>query len=64
MTYILQIETSTTNCSVALSKDGETIAVKEVSDGYSHAENIHVFIKDILARKNLEYTRFICSSRE
>ena len=55
MTYILQIETSTTNCSIALSKDGTTIAVKEVSDGYSHAENIHVFIKNILAEQDLVY---------
>jgi len=54
--YILQIETSTTNCSVAISKKGETIAVKEVSNGYSHAENLHVFIKDILAENKLEYT--------
>ena len=55
MTYILQIETATTNCSVALSKNGKTIAVKEVNDGYSHAENIHVFIKNILAENKLEY---------
>ena len=56
MSYILQIETSTTNCSVAISKNGETIALKEVSNGYSHAENLHVFIKDILAENKLEYS--------
>lgn len=56
MTYILQIETSTTNCSVAISKNGKTIAVKEVSDGYSHAENLHVFIKEILASSELLYS--------
>jgi len=54
--YILQIETSTTNCSVAISKNGGTIAVKELSNGYSHAENLHVFIKDILAEHKLTYT--------
>jgi len=54
--YILQIETSTTNCSVAISKNGKTIAVKELSNGYSHAENLHVFIKDTLAEHKLEYT--------
>jgi len=54
--YILQIETSTTNCSVAISKKGETIALKEVSNGYSHAENLHVFIKDLLTENKLEYT--------
>ena len=56
MIYILQIETSTTNCSVALSKDGITIAVKEVSEGYSHAENIHVFIKNILVEQELVFS--------
>jgi len=55
VSYILQIETSTTNCSVAISKKGKTIAVKEISDGYSHAENLHVFIKEILASTKLEY---------
>jgi tRNA threonylcarbamoyladenosine biosynthesis protein TsaB len=56
LTHILQIETSTTNCSVAISKDGKTIAVKEISNGYSHAENLHVFIKEILENNNLEFT--------
>jgi len=54
--YILQIETSTTNCSVAISNRGETIALKEVSNGYSHAENLHVFIETILAESKLEYS--------
>ena len=56
MIYILQIETSTTNCSVAISRDGKTIAVKEISNGYSHAENLHVFMKEILEKNNLEFT--------
>lgn len=56
MAYILQIETTTTNCSVALSNNGVTVAVKEISDGYSHAENLHVFIKDILESNNLKYS--------
>jgi len=56
VSYILQIETSTTNCSVAISKNGKTIAIKEISDGYSHAENLHVFIKEILASVNLQYS--------
>jgi tRNA threonylcarbamoyladenosine biosynthesis protein TsaB len=54
--YILQIETSTTNCSVAISKSGETIALKEISNGYSHAENLHAFIKEILVENKLEYS--------
>ncbi|MFV9552318.1 tRNA (adenosine(37)-N6)-threonylcarbamoyltransferase complex dimerization subunit type 1 TsaB [Algibacter sp. PT7-4] len=49
MAYILNIETATTNCSVSLSKNGETIVLKEDNDkGYSHAERLHVYINDVL----------------
>jgi tRNA threonylcarbamoyladenosine biosynthesis protein TsaB len=46
---ILSIETSTTNCSVSLSKNGKLLVVKEDYDkNYSHAERLHVYIKDVL----------------
>ncbi|APY11272.1 tRNA (adenosine(37)-N6)-threonylcarbamoyltransferase complex dimerization subunit type 1 TsaB [Seonamhaeicola sp. S2-3] len=49
MALILSIETATTNCSVALSKEGKTIALKEdFRNGYSHAEKLHVFIDKVL----------------
>ena len=49
MGYILNIETSTKNCSVSLAKRGEVVAIKELNNGnYSHAEVLHVFIDDIL----------------
>lgn len=49
MSYILSIETATTNCSVAISKNGETIFLKEDnSKNYSHAESLHVFIDAVL----------------
>lgn len=55
MALILNIETSTKNCSVSLAKHGETIAIKELNDGgYSHAEMLHVFIKDVMANSNFE----------
>ena len=48
MAIVLNIETATTNCSVSLSKDGETLVLKEDnSAGYSHAETLHVYIKDV-----------------
>lgn len=51
MAYILNIETATKNCSVALAKDGETLFCSEISDlGYYHAEKLHVFIEEILAK--------------
>ncbi|MFV8321463.1 tRNA (adenosine(37)-N6)-threonylcarbamoyltransferase complex dimerization subunit type 1 TsaB [Flavobacterium sp. LB3P21] len=49
MEYILNIETATKNCSVALAKDGKTIVCKEIAEeGYSHAERLHVFIEEII----------------
>ncbi len=48
MALILNIETSTTLCSVALALDGKVIAVKETDEGYTHAENLHVFIESVL----------------
>lgn len=49
MAYILNIETSTKNCSVSIAKNGEVVAIKELNNGnYSHAEVLHVFIDDIL----------------
>ena len=49
MVYILHLETSTKVCSVALSLNGELIAVKETEeDGYSHSENLTLFIQDVL----------------
>ena len=47
--FILNIETATTNCSVSISKDGETIVLKEDNDkSYSHAERLHVYIDQAL----------------
>lgn len=49
MALLLNIETSTTNCSVSLSKEGETLVLKEdYNSNYSHAESLHVFIDDVI----------------
>lgn len=54
---ILCIETATTNCSVALGKEGKLLALKEdYSSNYSHAERLHLFIEEIL-RENEVQTR-------
>lgn len=54
MAIILCIETATTNCSVAIAKEGVVLALKEDnSDKYSHAEKLHVFIQDILKENGL-----------
>jgi len=53
MALILNLETATKNCSVSISKDGETIALKEINTGgYSHAELLHPFIEEVLKETN------------
>jgi tRNA threonylcarbamoyladenosine biosynthesis protein TsaB len=56
LSYILNIETATKNCSVALAKDGKTILCKEIAEeGYSHAERLHVFIEEIITEAEITY---------
>ena len=56
MPYILNIETATKNCSVALAKDGITVLCKEIADeGYSHAERLHVFIEEIIKEAGITF---------
>ena len=58
MPIILSIETATTNCSVSLSKEGETLVLKEDNNvNYSHAESLHVFINDVLETANIDKTQ-------
>lgn len=55
MSYILNIETATKNCSVALAKDGKTLLCKEIAEeGYSHAERLHVFIEEIINEAGIQ----------
>ena len=54
MAIILNIDTTTTNCSVSLSKDEETLILKEENDsGFSHAEKLHVFIKNVFEETDI-----------
>jgi tRNA threonylcarbamoyladenosine biosynthesis protein TsaB len=53
--YILNIETATTNCSVSLSFEGETLVLKEdYNNNYSHAERLHIYIDDVLKEANIK----------
>jgi tRNA threonylcarbamoyladenosine biosynthesis protein TsaB len=57
MAYILNLETATKNCSVALAKDGKTILCKQIAEqGYSHAEKLHVFIEEIFKEANVNFS--------
>jgi tRNA threonylcarbamoyladenosine biosynthesis protein TsaB len=56
LSYILNIETATKNCSVALAKEGKIILCKEIAEeGYSHAERLHVFIEEIIKEAGITY---------
>ncbi|MES2107099.1 MAG: tRNA (adenosine(37)-N6)-threonylcarbamoyltransferase complex dimerization subunit type 1 TsaB [Bacteroidota bacterium] len=52
---ILQIETATASCSVALAKDGIVISSKEANGRNLHAEMLTLFIDEIVAGAGLKY---------
>ena len=55
LAFILNIETATKNCSVSVAKNGKTIALEELNDaGYSHAEKLHEFIKDVVLEAGIQ----------
>lgn len=56
MAYLLHIESTSTVCSVAISKDAELLSLKELNNGYTHAENLHVFIDQVLRESNIKAT--------
>ena len=53
MAYLLHIESTSTVCSVAISENETLIAMKEINNGFSHAENLHLFIQDALQQSHL-----------
>lgn len=53
MCKILNIETATDVCSVSISEGNEIVAVKETSEGRSHAISLAVFIRDIFDQTGL-----------
>lgn len=54
MALILNLETATTVCSVSLAKDGKLIALKELNGDYSHAENLTIFVEDVLLQAKIK----------
>lgn len=50
---ILCIETATKMCSVALYKGEQLLSIKEQSGTYSHAENLTVFIEQVISEVNV-----------
>ena len=53
--YILNIETSTKACSVAIHKNGNLIALKEsVTENFSHSEKLLVFVEELIENSQLK----------
>lgn len=52
---ILLIETATSTCSVALSENGNIIAVKEVNERNIHASHITLFIGEVMQQAGKKY---------
>ncbi|MNK50670.1 tRNA threonylcarbamoyladenosine biosynthesis protein TsaB [compost metagenome] len=55
MSTILQIETATPVCSVAISVDGKTIALKEEKAPNIHAASLTLFIEEVMKTVKLTY---------
>lgn len=53
MALILNIETSTEICSVALGKDGKLVTFRENTEGLNHAKLLTVFIEEIFQEQNI-----------
>lgn len=54
--YILNLETTTKNCSVSVAKNGDCIARKEMSDEqFIHAEYLHLFIQEVLQESQIRF---------
>jgi tRNA threonylcarbamoyladenosine biosynthesis protein TsaB len=53
MALILNIETSTEVCSVAIARDGELIHMRENLSGQNHAMLLTLFIQELLAESNI-----------
>lgn len=56
MALILCIETTTTQCSVALANNGELVAIKQVNaQNYTHAETLHPFIDEVVMKAGIKF---------
>jgi len=54
MATILNIETSTEVCSIAISKNGKLLFMKETQEGLNHSEFLTVFIEEACSENNFE----------
>lgn len=57
MALILNIETSTTVCSVALAKNGVVIGKRENHDDKSHAKSLTLYIDEVLKESKIPFSQ-------
>lgn len=58
MPYLLHIETATTNCSVALSHDGNLLHCIESNEiGFQHSNYLHLFIERLLQDVQVKFSQ-------
>ena len=53
MALILNIDTSTDVCSVAIARDGYVIALKENDEGFNHSVLLGVYVDELLKENNM-----------
>ncbi len=53
LNYCLLLDTSSPNCSVALSKDGELVAFKEVNEAHIHSRKLASYIREVLTEEGI-----------
>lgn len=57
MALILSIDTATSNCSVALHRNGELLSVHELNAMNIHATQLFVFIRQLMEEQALSYSQ-------
>ena len=55
MSYLLHLETATTNCSVALSQNGNLLHCIENNEAdFRHSDHLHLFIEQLLNKAQIQ----------
>jgi tRNA threonylcarbamoyladenosine biosynthesis protein TsaB len=55
MSYLLHLETATTNCSVALSQNGNLLhCIENNAADFRHSDHLHLFIEQLLKKAQIE----------
>jgi tRNA threonylcarbamoyladenosine biosynthesis protein TsaB len=56
LALILNIETSTTNCSVTLAENGKELVSCAINDGYKHSERLMTFVNQVFVESQKKFS--------